>query len=120
MDWGVFVGGILSGTIVGSFLTWLVATRSLALRRRIETTSTFLSIAATAHGRRVDSDGGVGVGEQIAAMWLLADLGNRDKWLRKAAVGFLDDELTWLGTSGHAASQRLLDAATEARGSLNT
>lgn len=116
MEWFEILGLILSGSIVGALLTWVTATRDLALRRRMQTMDTFLRISARAHGyRESGSDSSVGTGEQIAAMFLLADLANRDKWLRTAAVAQLDEELTWLHARDSEHGQRLFSAAHAAK-----
>lgn len=110
MDIPELVAAFLGGGALGAVLTWWASTRDLALRRRIETMNAFLKIAARAHGyREGHEDMTVGTGEQSAAMFLVADLATRDKWLREAAIQLLDEEISWLE------HPRLLNAAKEAR-----
>lgn len=68
-----------------------------------------------AHGRGPNC--AVGTGEQAAAMYLIADLSRRDRWLRAAGVAFLDDLLELLAGTEHT---RLLNAAKEARASIDS
>ncbi|GAA1336266.1 hypothetical protein JOE65_000480 [Arthrobacter roseus] len=108
---------LISGGAVGALGTWATATRDLALRRRMETTDVFMRVSARAHGYRENhTSSTVGTGEQMAAMFLVADLANRDKWLRKAAVQLLDEECYWLEAGfPDQTCGRLLVAAKEAR-----
>ena len=112
--WTAAVVGALAG-IVGTILTYLASSRELRLRRRTETIGLFLRVAGTAHGRRDGADGDVGTGEQMAAMFLLADLASRDDWLRAAGSNFLDEQMVWLTENEHPVAQRLLDSARVAR-----
>lgn len=112
---------LVGGTALGALLTWYVATRDLALRRRLQTTEAFLKVAARAHGYRENhADSGVGTGEQIAAIHLLAELGKRDAWLRQAATAFFDDEADWLARSVHPWAPRLLTQVHAAQVTLST
>lgn len=82
------------GTIIAGLITSLSARRDLAMRRRVETHKVFFQASALAHGRGY---GGatVEVGEQIAAMYVMADLAGRDKWLREPGINQLNEQITW-------------------------
>lgn len=108
-----FVGLLfgIGGTIVASGVTLLISTRDLGLKRRTDTIDRFLRTASVAHGYPVDErSGSVGTGEQIAAIFLVADLARRDKWLRLSGLAFLEELSTWLEHSEGDAATRLLFA----------
>jgi hypothetical protein len=83
----IWVAGIASGgAIVAALVAARVASRDLATRRRLDSTDRFVHLFEIAHGRsRPRSEGGVGLAEQVAAVALVAEFANRDKWLRDAA-----------------------------------
>lgn len=83
-----------AGTIVAALIASLSSRRDLAMRRRVETHKVFFQASALAHGR---GEGGatVEVGEQIAAMYVVADLAVRDKWLREPGINQLKEQITW-------------------------
>ncbi|MEV7607914.1 hypothetical protein AB0N61_00365 [Microbacterium sp. NPDC089320] len=113
-----FVGLLfgIGATLITSVVTLLISTRDLGLRRRTETIDRFLRTAAIAHGYPVDERAqSVGTGEQIAAIYLVADLARRDRWLRTSGIAFLDELCEWLGKLNTPTASRLLEAATEAR-----
>jgi hypothetical protein len=83
------IGSLLSAGILGAVVTLLVGMRGLALRRRTDTISTFMQVSARAHGYHDDGVTSVGAGQQVAAIYLVADLGTRDPWLRQSAAGQL-------------------------------
>lgn len=117
MTWINVLATLGVGAVIGSILTWVVATRDLALRRRTQTIDAFLRVATQAHGVRPGQPGHetVGIGEQVAAIHLLADLARRDRWLRKAGIAFLDDLTRWMTPESHP---QLHEAAAEARATL--
>lgn len=79
---------------VAAVVTALVAFRDLGLRRRLETSTQFLSLFSLAHGR-LDSGRAVGVGEQIATVHLIADFAVGEKTVRNAAREGLAYLTTW-------------------------
>ncbi|WP_141392814.1 hypothetical protein [Glutamicibacter sp. BW77] len=113
MNTGEIVIVLLGGSLIGALLTYLTATRDLALRRRMQTIDIFLRVAARAHGY-ADERGPVGLGEQVAAIYLMADLANRDKWLRKAGIGHLGEVLKWSSKSESAGQERIVTAVKSA------
>lgn len=118
MDIMDFISPLISGTVlgalVGSVLTYLSATRDLSLRRRMATIDIFLKVSARAHGY-ADDRGKVGIGEQVAAVYLLADLANRDVWLRHAAIQQLKEVELWAAESMSDARSRISEAVKEAQ-----
>lgn len=113
------------GGWLGHWLAHRRGVEEIALRRRVETIQTFLTVSQRAHGIAEDRRDGVGMGEQIAATYLLADLGERDEWLYRAASKQLDDHLVWVpkaeakATGDHRESLGRLSAATrDARDNL--
>lgn len=95
VDLASLLSGVLGGTAIGAVLTYVVSVRSLSLQRRVETIGIFRQVTTAAHGFRDGSEWGVGVGEQLAAIYLVADLGRRDEWLSISALAFLQDLKTW-------------------------
>lgn len=87
----------LFGVALSSFLTWRAARTKLRLDRRVETVKVFLEVSKRAQSRPEHPWGGhKDVGETMAAMYLLADLAHRDRWLRPAGREQLHQELDWL------------------------
>jgi len=76
-------------------ITAIVGIRDLGVRRRLETSKQFLTLFALAHGRPIDGRDGVGVGEQVATVQLIADFARREKLLRGAASGGLSYLAGW-------------------------
>lgn len=109
-----FVTVLLGGSLVGGILTYLVAVRDLALRRRMETIDIFLRVAARGHGY-ADERGPIGLGEQVAAIYLMADLANRDEWLNTAAINHLKEVENWAARSTSEEQIRILEAVKSAQ-----
>jgi len=106
----------VGGGALGAIGTYLVSSKELRLRQRTETIDRFMKVAAIAHGNQDDRERTVGMGEQVAAIFLLADLANRDDWLRKAGISFLDETAVWLEKDDTTpAAARLVAAVHEAR-----
>lgn len=80
---------------VAAIVTAWVAFRDLGLRRRLETSQKFLTFFATAHGRPTDGRDGVGAGEQVATVHLIADFAIREKLVREAARAGLGYIAAW-------------------------
>jgi hypothetical protein len=120
MGEGIVVALVAAGGVgLGAVLTWLVATRDLALRRRMQATDAFMRIAARAHGYRENHEKStVGSSEQIAAIYLLAGLGKKFRWLRPACQAFLDDEARWLDTTMGDTAVLLKAAVIAARATI--
>lgn len=99
---GAIGAAVLGGGWVGHHLTHRRGMEDLNLRARVETTKTFLTVSARAHGYTDDRKDSVGAGEQIAAIYLMADMGDRDPWLYWAASKQLEDQIPWLdGNAAH-------------------
>ncbi|WP_205471327.1 hypothetical protein [Nocardioides sp. SYSU D00038] len=107
---------------VAAVLTAFLGFRDLGLRRRLETSKQFLNLFATAHGRPVDGRDGVGVGEQVATLHLIADFASKESLVRNAAIEGLRHFTTW-GTGVEVRAEDLVaglgnsmpeDAAIEA------
>jgi hypothetical protein len=82
----------------------------------MRTVEAFVRLSAIAHGRpQEDRKEGVGLGEQVAAIHLVADTGRRDASLTAATYAFFDAMSEWLGTSGHDSRDRLQGAIEEAK-----
>lgn len=85
----------------------------------MRTVEAFVRLTAIAHGYPPDArSASVGAGEQAAAIYLVADLGRRDRFLRKAAIALFDDLESWLPHTGNPAASRLLNAVSKAREDL--
>lgn len=82
MELGTLEVVIASATVVAT--TW-VATRDLALKRQTDSLASFLHVVATVHGRPTDGRQDVDLVEQLAALWIIAELGKRHRWLRPSA-----------------------------------
>jgi hypothetical protein len=80
----------------GAVIAAVSATRDLRLRRQTEITDRFVKLIAVAHGRPTDRDY-VGVGEQVAVIYLLASLARNNRWLRSATQAMLEELSTWSG-----------------------
>ncbi|MEU0265754.1 hypothetical protein [Nocardioides sp. NPDC006303] len=91
--WQVLV--IAAVPSAAAVLTAALGFRDLGMRRRLETSKQFLSLFATAHGRPIDGRDGVGVGEQVATIHLIADFAASESLLRNAAREGLTDFATW-------------------------
>jgi hypothetical protein len=87
-----------------------VAFRDLGLRRRLETSKQFLSLFAAAHGRPLGRDGTIGIGEQIATIYLIGDFAVPEKFLHNAAKEGLRELTTW-GANGNSQSAQVAEAA---------
>jgi hypothetical protein len=83
--------------------------RDLGVRRRLESSKQFLNLFATAHGRPVDGRDGVGVGEQIATIHLIADFAAKEDMLKNAAREGLEEFATW-GSGLDASIEEVLPA----------
>ncbi|MDS2173828.1 hypothetical protein Q7C18_14065 [Nesterenkonia sp. CL21] len=92
----------------------IVSFRDLHLRRRLESSKQFLSLFASAHGRPQGRDA-IGIGEQVAAVHLIADFAAKDKMLRSAAREGLQDLSSW---TGNERSEKIASSATAALGRL--
>ncbi|WP_458115151.1 hypothetical protein [Arthrobacter sp. D2-10] len=89
---------VLVVTLIGSgaaVLTAALGFRDLGMRRRLETSKQFVSLFAAAHGRPSDGRDGVGVGEQIATIHLIADFAVKEDVLKNAAREGLREISTW-------------------------
>lgn len=80
---------------VAAIATAWLGFRDLSLRRRIETSKQFLTLFATAHGRPTDGRDGVGAGEQVATLSLIADFALKESLVREAAIQGLKHFSTW-------------------------
>ncbi|ALU40883.1 hypothetical protein AS188_15295 [Kocuria flava] len=98
MDWGTFITGGLLGAlatvIVGGLAFWHNS-RDLGLRTKIEHYKMFMEVSRRAHGYAGSGEDTVGIGEQIAALHLLADITNGDPSLRHAGAAQLDAQIDW-------------------------
>lgn len=97
LDWWQLVlavaGGSFLGTAVTAAVTLFLGRSEFKLKRRVETLKFFGQISTRAQGHREDHpEARVGTSEQIAAMYLLAELANEYEWLRPAVVSQLDDQ----------------------------
>lgn len=87
----------LFGVLISAVLNWLIAGRKLSLDRRVETLKVFLEVSQRAQSRPIPiASGHEKIGETMAAMYLLADMSRRDRWLRTAGREQLHQELDWL------------------------
>lgn len=68
-----------------------MATRGVVLRRQTESLEAFLDLVAIVHGRPRDGRTEVGSVEQLAAIWLIAELGTQHRLLRSSAREALTD-----------------------------
>lgn len=83
----------------------------------METIDIFLRVAARAHSYADDHPGGsIGSGDQVAALYLMADLANRDKWLHRATVNHLKEVVSWARKTETGNETRILNAATASLG----
>jgi hypothetical protein len=116
---GELLSALLAGGLLAATATVLASFRELRLKRLIDATTLFMSVTATAHGRRPPSNESVGLGEQVAALYLVGVLGRENKHLRVAAREFLsrytDDAFgahTQAGMELNAAADLALRAMT--------
>lgn len=98
MDWGTFIAGGLLGalaTVIGGGLAFWQNSRDLRLRTKIEHYKMFMEVSRRAHGYAGSGEEAVGIGEQIAALHLLADITNGDTSLRNAGIAQLSTQIDW-------------------------
>lgn len=76
----------------------VAAAQDLGLRRRLESSRQFLNLFAVAHGRPADGRTGVGLGEQVATVHLIADFAVKEKLVREAARAGLAQLANWGAT----------------------
>lgn len=88
MDAGALAAAILAIGLIAA--TW-VATRALALKRQTDSLETFLDLVAIVHGQPRDGRHDVGSVEQLASIWLIAELGKQHRLLRASAREALTD-----------------------------
>ena len=88
MDTGALAAAFLA---VGLVATAWVATRGVVLRRQSASVETFLDLVAIVHGRPRDGRDEVGSVEQLAAIWIIAELGTQHRLLRASAREALTD-----------------------------
>jgi hypothetical protein len=88
---------IIGGAAVGvsAAIGSLVPFRGLKIQRQIESTDQYVKLIAKVHGRSDNSERGVGVTEQVAAVWLVAEFGRHNKFLRKSSRAALEHFLSW-------------------------
>lgn len=79
--------------------------RGLALRRRTNTISTFIRVSARAHGYHDDGVTSLGANQRVAAIYLMADLGTKDPWLKQSATGQLAAQVASYDTKAGAGSR---------------
>ena len=103
--WQALVIAIVPSVAV--VLTAALGFRDLGMRRRLEMSKQFLNLFATAHGRPVDGRDGVGVGEQIATIHLIADFAASESLVRNAAREGLRELATW-GKSVDASAKTIV------------
>lgn len=96
---GTVSAALVGGGWIGHRWAHQRGMEDLELRKRTETHKVFFQASTRAHARRETGDGGVGTGEQIAALYVVADMGARDEWLYDAAVNQLDDQVEYFKTS---------------------
>ncbi|WP_143019236.1 hypothetical protein [Arthrobacter sp. ov407] len=107
------------GAVLGAFLTFMVATRQLRLKRRMDATESFLDICAHAHGRpRNDRSQHVGIAEQLAALKLMLGLANDFRFLRAPAREAFEAMSRHYGPVADSYSQEIAAAAERALRSL--
>lgn len=82
---------IAAGAVAAAALAASVASRELVLKRQLEITRSFLEILSVAHGRPRDGRPQTGRGENIAAIWLLGELGRSNTWLARSTDAALQD-----------------------------
>ena len=112
MDAGALAAAIIAVGLVAA--TW-VATRALVLKRQTDSLETFLDLVAIVHGEPRDGRQEVGSVEQLAAIWLIAELGKQHRLLRASAREALMDFSRYDSTTTtHAA------IASVAQQALNT
>ncbi|WJZ68356.1 hypothetical protein [Kocuria rosea] len=97
---GTIGAALIGGGLIGHRLAHKRGMEELQLRKRTETLSVFFLASARAHGyREGHADSSVGVGEQIAGIYLIGDMGRNYPWLNAAATNQLDDQITYFETS---------------------
>lgn len=79
---------------LGALSAVWVSTRDLRLRRRMDTVDRFIKIAANSQARGREGDR-IGSSEQVAAIYLLAELGSSEKELTIAADASLSETVRW-------------------------
>jgi len=121
----IFVSSSVLAALVSGIVTTIVARgtlrqqqAALGQQRLTDTTRLMLDLMATAHGAPVDGRTGIGVGQQLAAIEMIATIGTENPLFSGTAVTFLDDlvrEITARPTRSGEQWHRLKAAAEAGR-----
>lgn len=94
----ILVSSSALAALVSGIVTVLVARGAMRQQRAVldqqritETTRLMLDLMATAHGAPTDGRTGIGVGQQLAAINMIATIGRENALFRETAFSFLDD-----------------------------
>lgn len=106
------------GSLVTGIITYAVSTREFKQARFTESTRLFVELAAIANSRRPDG-GKYQLSEQIAAIHLVAGLGDEFSQLREPAKAFLKSHDDHFRTLGRPTATRIANEAKAARDRLS-
>lgn len=94
----IVLGSSALAAIVSGAVSIFVSRRTLQQQRDVfnqqqltETTRLMLDLMATAHGAPTDGRTGIGVGQQITAIEMIATIGSNNALFSDAAACFLED-----------------------------